>query len=139
MYDVRTYGRTDHERKNNKARIDHTWYCGGAYLIGPTVHTKTYILPSFYQQYLVLLTMAPLNSNKVPQEQNFAFGEPENRALYSSLPLRGRQTRAQYIDIYIYRLRRIRCRNTDEACGGGKVGRQNNAAPPRSTSVAGNR
>ena len=38
-------------------------YYGGPCLIGPTVQTKTYIFRYFYQQYLVLFTMVPRNSN----------------------------------------------------------------------------
>ena len=32
------------------------------YQVGPTVHTKAYIFRYFYQQFLVLLTMAPRDS-----------------------------------------------------------------------------
>ena len=34
-------------------------YYGGYKLIGPTIHTKTYIFTNFYEQYLVLFTMVP--------------------------------------------------------------------------------
>ena len=39
------------------------------YLVEPTVHTKTYIFHDFYQQYLVLFTMAPLTSRIERQGQ----------------------------------------------------------------------
>ena len=29
--------------------------------MGPTVHTKTYIFPHFFEQHLVLFTMVPRN------------------------------------------------------------------------------
>ena len=38
-------------------------YYGGPQLIGPMVHTRTYIVTYFYQQHLVLFTMAPRYSS----------------------------------------------------------------------------
>ena len=38
------------------------YYYGEPYQMGPTVHTKTYIFPYFYQQNLVPLTMVPRNT-----------------------------------------------------------------------------
>ena len=36
--------------------------------MGPMVHTKTYVFACFYQQYLVLFTMAPRNTSEQERE-----------------------------------------------------------------------
>ena len=81
--------------------------------MGPTVHTYTYILPYFYQQYLVLFTMVPRNSVRSDSEWEIFLIHcrrvqpiwPVLTVLFSLVyPLSSRETFCMYIYYYIYKI-----------------------------------
>ena len=75
-----------------RGAIVNTWY-----LVGPMVHTKTYVLNYFYCEYLVLLTMVPRNSLSSTRvyssvalsslSLSFQFVPPPNKCMMIKLAL----------------------------------------------------